>query len=91
MDPFTHTILGPRLEAQAQYLRFFQFILELWCEKDENKQKRGRDWPKFEKNLLIVSNNKNELNIGEGRRKEIKVEKIFEIIASRRRYYFVLG
>ena len=33
---------SPRFESQAYHLRFFQFV-KLWWEKDENKQKRGRD------------------------------------------------
>ena len=36
---------GHQFESQANHLHFFQFVLlKLW-EKDENKQKGGRDWP----------------------------------------------
>ena len=35
-----------------RHLRFFQFVIKLWCGKDENKQKRGRYWP-------ICKNNNN--------------------------------
>ena len=38
----------PGFESQAHHLCFFQIIylsFELECEKNENKQKRGRDWP----------------------------------------------
>ena len=38
---------GPRFESEALHLHFFQFVIELWCEKDKNKRKRGRDWPIF--------------------------------------------
>ena len=31
----------PGFESQAQYLRFFQFVIEMWCEKDENNQKEA--------------------------------------------------
>ena len=34
---------GPGFESQAQHLCFFQFLIELSREKDETKQKRGRD------------------------------------------------
>ena len=37
------TILRP----QAHHLCFFQFVLKLKQEKNENKQKRCRDWPIF--------------------------------------------
>ena len=29
---------GPGFESQALHLCFFQFVIDLWCEKDENKQ-----------------------------------------------------
>ena len=32
---------GPRFESQAHHLRFFQFVLKLWREKNENKQKEA--------------------------------------------------
>ena len=37
----------PGFESQAHHLCFFNLYLsfELECEKNENKQKRGRDWP----------------------------------------------
>ena len=45
---------GPRFESQALHLRFFQLVIVLWFEKDENKQKRGRDWPIFFKKKLRI-------------------------------------
>ena len=41
---------GPGFESQAHHLCFFQFVLKLKREKNENKPKRGRDWPIFENN-----------------------------------------
>ena len=43
---------GPRFESQAHNLSFFQFVLKLLREKNENKQKRGRDWPIFKEGSL---------------------------------------
>ena len=40
VDPSALTILRPGLDSLGQLVRFFHFMLELWCEKDENKQKR---------------------------------------------------
>ena len=31
-------ICGPGFESHAQHPRFFQFVIELWCGNDENKQ-----------------------------------------------------
>ena len=41
----------PGFESQARNLRFLfiVFVLYLSCEKNENKQKRGRVWPIFKK------------------------------------------
>ena len=39
---------GPWFESQARHLCFFQFIFELWCEKDKNKQKEAGIGPIFE-------------------------------------------
>ena len=47
--------VGPGLESQALHLCLFQFVIELWREKDENKRKRGRDWLIFFKNVSNVS------------------------------------
>ena len=39
---------SPGFKSQAHHLRFFQFVLQkLYQENNENKQKRGRDWPIF--------------------------------------------
>ena len=46
---------SPGFESQALHLRFFPFVIELWCEKDENKRKRGRDWPIFQKTMELLS------------------------------------
>ena len=35
-----------RFESQAYHLSFYKFII-VSCGKDENKRKRGRDWPIF--------------------------------------------
>ena len=40
---------GPWFKSQAHHLCFFQFVLKLKREKNENKQKRGQDWPIFKK------------------------------------------
>ena len=32
---------GPGFESQAHHLRFFQFVLKLYQEKNENKQKEA--------------------------------------------------
>ena len=48
----------PGFESQAHHLCFFQIIylsFELECEKNENKQKRGRDWPIFKKNTSSMT------------------------------------
>ena len=48
---------GPGFEFQAQHPRLFILVsncilnLSLYCEKDENKQKRGRRWPVFKNPL----------------------------------------
>ena len=42
----------PRFESQAQHLRFFQFVIELWCQNNENKQKDA--WIAPLKNFLVV-------------------------------------
>ena len=45
---------GPGFKSRAHHLCLFQFVfLELWWEKDENKRKRGRDWPVFKKKLDV--------------------------------------
>ena len=31
---------GPGFKSQALHLHFFQFVIDLWCEKDENKRKK---------------------------------------------------
>ena len=36
----------PGFESQAYHLSFYKFII-VSCGKDENKRKRGRDWPIF--------------------------------------------
>ena len=38
---------GPRFRSHAQHLRIIQFVIELRCEKDKNKQERGRDGPYY--------------------------------------------
>ena len=38
---------GPGFESQAVHLCFFQFVIDLWCEKDENKQKEAGIGPYF--------------------------------------------
>ena len=43
---------GPRFEFQTHHLRFFQFVLKLLHEKNENI-KRGRDWTIFFKKCGI--------------------------------------
>ena len=43
------TILLPRVWIPSTPSTLFQFVIDLWCEKDENKWKRGRDWPIFKK------------------------------------------
>ena len=40
---------GPRFKSHAQHLRIIQFVIELQCEDDENKQERGRDRPLLSK------------------------------------------
>ena len=44
----------PGFESQAYHLSFHKFIV-VSCGKDENKRKRGRDWPIFRKNLQSVT------------------------------------
>ena len=41
------TILRPRVRIPSTPSMLFQFVIDLWCKKDENKRKRGRDWPMF--------------------------------------------
>ena len=45
---------GPGFESQALHQNFFQFVIDLLCEKDEKKRKRGRDWPIFEKSPALL-------------------------------------
>ena len=41
-------------ESQAHHLHFFQFVLlKLYGENNENKQKRGRDWPIFRSKRVL--------------------------------------
>ena len=44
------TILWPLVRIPRTPSTLFQFVIDLWCEKEENKQKRGRDWPIFKEN-----------------------------------------
>ena len=48
------TILRPRVRIPSTPSMLFQFVLKLLQEKNENKQKRGRDWPIFKN---VWSNN----------------------------------
>ena len=41
VDLSVSTILQPRVRIPRQNLCFLQFINELWCERDENKQKEA--------------------------------------------------
>ena len=41
------TNLRPQVRIPSTPSTLFQFVIDLWCEKDENKRKRGRDWPIF--------------------------------------------
>ena len=45
------TILRPWVRIPSTPSMLFQFVIDLWCGKDENKRKRGRDWPIFNKKL----------------------------------------
>ena len=45
---------GPGFESQTLHLRFF-ILIDLWCGKDENKWKRGRDWPILKKHIYYSS------------------------------------
>ena len=52
VDSSAHIILPPGFESEEHHLRFYligivKFVLYLLCEKNENKQKRGRLWPIF--------------------------------------------
>ena len=41
VDPSAHDILRPGFESHAQQLQFFNLhVIELWCEKDKNKNKK---------------------------------------------------
>ena len=42
---------GPGIESQELHLRFFQFVIDLWCEKDENKRKKAGIGPYFFKKI----------------------------------------
>ena len=39
------TILQPQVWIPSTPTMLFQFVIELWCEKDKNKRKSCRDWP----------------------------------------------
>ena len=42
------TLMSPRVQIPSTPSMLFQFVLlKLYSEKDENKQKRDRDWPIF--------------------------------------------
>ena len=41
--------------SQAQHLRFFKFMFELGCEKDENKQKEALTGPYLDVCLATIS------------------------------------
>ena len=46
---------GRGFESHAHYLHFFQFVLiNLWWEKDENKQKEAGICPFFKKTILAI-------------------------------------
>ena len=50
------TILWPWVQIPSTPTMLFQFVsLELYFdwEKDENKRKRGRDWPIFKKSIIF--------------------------------------
>ena len=47
---------GLGFKSQAHHLCFFQFVLKLKWEKNENKQKRGQDWPIYFKKVRTISN-----------------------------------
>ena len=47
VDPSVPTNLRPGFESQAQHLHFFQFIIELWYEVDENINKNRQELPNF--------------------------------------------
>ena len=40
-------ILRPQVRIPSTPSTLFQFVIDLWCEKDKNKRKRGRDLPIF--------------------------------------------
>ena len=47
-------------KSQKFNLFFYQFII-VSCGKDENKRKRGRDWPNFYKTILYKKSARNEI------------------------------
>ena len=59
---------GPRFESQVLHLRYFQYVIDLWCEKDKNKRKRGRDWPIFKKRIDIFDIEMSRKMLVEGRK-----------------------